>query len=703
MPNYKSLVEQTIKGSTESAYALYLASLKQVYYSALKKTNNDVRTKYVVRDAYIQSIKNIDRLEFPEQYPVWIQSLSNIATDFYLKNRKGYLRLEIGGVNDGPWDQNECDEFSVGEAFAKDLWREIVLGINGGMLEPALPENSRPDGRASQLDDAQIEGILAKMSILKATVKKRAVIICAAIVVAFAVITGLVTYNYNQKHRDRRLSTLSEVYASPEEEKVNAIAKAISSELAGEIGEIYAMSDNTYYVMIYVNDRAAGGALVSYVETNEGDSYKLLSQTDNALTDEEIQALAQDQYLRVNYSSSPEGENALEAAVNKAGETELDAIDNSVSINKNGLGSAVASAISERDKLSEIFDIKEDINVMLSVKCRHVDLTKPVKITIDKSVEEMIGNAGYLRIVLNDNRHCLKFSSQQIKQLCGQYGSVSVKLQAENNKIYNISFWGPDGLESEKLFGDVIFVLPSDSENAYVCASYSGGKTYAEGSENRGGTYDAVEGTISFPVSHSGRYEIIGSTTALFDVGELDDETRRACEFVASLNFIPEKEKGNFKPYKDMTRGEFIEALGKMFFTTDKTQEAGFNDIGSNDELYAYIAAGHAENIVLGVEGDNFKADQIITVEELLTMAGKTMVLKDEGKTVSSINDAAVKFSIPLIFADSKDLSWFSVDPVKTLILFNILPIEGRLQPQSPASRSYAALILHRMYKQVYQ
>ena len=694
MLNYKSLVEQTINGSTESAYALFLSTFKQVYYFALKKTNNDVRTKFVVRDAYIQSFKNIGRLDYPEQYPVWIQSLANMATDFYVQNRKRYASLDTGAVKKGPWNQKEFDTFAVSEAFANELWKEIVTGINGGMIDPALKESKQPELHEAPIDDAQIESILAKMSVLKAKVRKRTVIIAAAVIAAVALVTGLAVYSYNQKHKDRRFSALSDVYASPEEGKVSEIARIISAELAGEVGEIYSISDNTYYVMIYVNNRAVGGALVSYVETNEGESYKIISQTEKALSEEDAQALVSDQYLGVNYSADGGAENAIEAAVNKAGETEIESKNNTVSIDKNGLNDALAAAESERDKLAGIFDIDEDINVMLSVKCRHVDLTKPVSITIDKSVEEMIGNAGYLRIVLNDSRHCLRFSSEQIKQLCSQYGSVSVKLQAENNRIYNISFWGPDGLESEKLFGDVLVILPSDSENAYVYANYNGGHTYAEGAENRGGIYDPAEGTISFPVLHSGRYEIIGSTTALFDVAELNEENRKACEFAASLDFIPVGPDGNFKPYRNMTRGEFVEALGRMFFTTDKSQDAGFADIGTDNELYDYIAAGHAGNVVLGVEDGNFGGDQIITVEELLTMAGKTMVLKCKG-----IKDA----SIPLLFDDAEKISLFAREPIKNLVACGIIPSLGRLDPQTPASRAFAALILERMYKQVYQ
>lgn len=703
MVNYKSLVEQTVKGSTESAYALFLSTFRQVYYSALKKTQNDSETEKLVRDAYIMAIKNIGRLEYPEQFPVWVQSLANMVTDYYLETRGSFTPLETGCVSNGPWSQKECDELNLSEAFAMKLWADIVCGINGN---PRSPEESKEAGKEdslSNIDNSEIENILAKMSLLRAKIRRRDKIIAVAAVLALTLIIGVLSYNYNQKKRYRHYSALAQVYSSPEAEKVNEIASAISGELAGEVGEIYELSENTYYVVIYLNNRAAGGAIVSYVETNEGNPYNVVSKSDKNLSEDDVNSLLEDPYLRLNYSPSLSDDTAIEDAINSAAETELEARDNQIGLDKNNLLDAALSGNAEKDKLGGIFGLSEDVNVMLSVRCRHVDLTKPVKITIDKSVEEMIGKAGYLQIILNDNRHCIRFTSDQIKELCKQYGTVSIKLQAENNRIYNISFWGPNGKEAEALFGDVVFILPADSESSYVYANYSGGNTYAEGSENRGGSFDPVEKTISFSVSHSGRYELMGTDTALFDVDGLDEETRKACEFVAAMGFIPAGEDGNYKPYKDLTRGEFVKALGRMFFTTDKTQQAGFKDIDTDDELYEYIAAGHAENVVLGVAGDNFGGNNIITVEELLTMAGKTMVLKDDGKNVSSINDAAVKFSIPLIFADSKDLSWFAVDPVKTLILFDILPLEGRLQPQNPASRSYAALILHRMYKQVYQ
>ena len=41
MLNYKQLVNQLKNGSTEAAYALFLATFKQTYYTALKQTKND--------------------------------------------------------------------------------------------------------------------------------------------------------------------------------------------------------------------------------------------------------------------------------------------------------------------------------------------------------------------------------------------------------------------------------------------------------------------------------------------------------------------------------------------------------------------------------------------------------------------------------------------------------------------------------------
>ena len=722
MLNYKQLVEQLKNGSTESAYALFLATFKQVYYTALKKTKNDVRTKYVVRDAYIQSIKNIGRLQYPDQFPVWTQQIANTAADNYLSKRKSFTQLHSNAVSDGPWSQEECDSLNISESFANEIWAQIVHGINGDPLEPALRSDFQevfpavnpapgissgdvPDGAEWQVNSEQLENILAGMSMLKTKTKKRAALMVAAAIIVLAIITGILSYSYNKNRRTRRYSALSNIYSTPAEEKAHEIASTISRELAGQIGEIYEMSDNTYYVVIYLNNEAAGGAMVSFIETNEGSSYKVISQTDKNLSSDEVAELAKDPYLRVDYSASNRKSNAIEDAVNAASEAEFDVFGNSLSLGKDQLAETAGKAADEKEKLSGIFDLdEENINVMLTVKCRHVDLTKPVRITIDSSVAEMLGDFGSLQIVLNDNRHCMRFSSEQVRELCAQYGSVTINVQAENNRIYNIKFTGIDGNETEELFGDVIFVLPADTELSYVYANYGGGRTYAEGGENRGGSFDPVEQTISFPVSHTGRYEIMGTKTELFDVDDLSEEMREACEFAASMQFIPAGDDGNFRPYNYMTRGEFIEALGMMFFTTDKTQQAGFTDITRADEIYDFVAAGFAGEVINGRADGSFGADIIISVEELLTMAGKTMILKaGDDERLAGMDGALNSPEIELSYSDKDEISGYAEDPVRILIAMDVISAEGKLGPKMPASRSYAALVLQRMYSQVFE
>ena len=711
MLNYKQLVNQLKNGSTEAAYALFLATFKQTYYTALKQTKNDERTKYVVRDAYINAIKNISSLSYPEQFPVWVQSLSNVSADAYLRERKVYNALKKDGVSDGPWDQKECDEFNVSTYFANEIWTDIVRGINGEKIQSAvIGEAKAAEGpyrivTDDEMDVEKVDNVLVKLSLFKSEINKRRIVICTAIVLVLAAAAGMISYGFNQKRNNHRMSVLTDIYSSPAEEKASKIAQALSNELAGEVGEIYAMSDNTYYVVIYLNNKAAGGAVVSFVETNEGESLRVISESDQAITDEQLEALADDQYLTLNYASDGASEeNALESAINKAAETEKDAKDNQISLDRNDLQQAAEAGQNEKEKISEIFNIEEDINVMLTVRCHHVDLTQPVNITIDESVKEMIGNAGYLQIVLNDNRHCLRFSSDQIRELCSRYGSISVKLQAENNRIYDIDFWGPNGKETEMLFGDVLVTLPADSELSYVYANYNGGQTYAQGAENRGGSYDPVEKTVSFPVSHSGRYEIMGNKTTLFDVDALNEETKQACEFAAAMGFIPAGKDGNFNPNLYLTRGEFVEALGKMFLTTDKTQQVGFRDINRDDELYDFIAAGFAGEIINGRADGSFGAELLITVEELLSMSGKTMSLKAaDDERLAELNNPVNSFTSVLAFSDSAEISAYAVKPIGTLVALDIIPAEGKLGPRNPASRSYAALVLKKMYDCVFE
>lgn len=724
MIDYKQLTLQAQNGSSESAYVLFLSTLKQVFYTVLKKTENDERSKYVVRDAYIQAFKNIQKLEHPEVFPVWVQAFSVSVADEYIRRRKTVTGRVDNPVGQGPWDQKECDSFEIEESLAKEIWAGVLFGVAGKPVESAVaagPAEGRPDAdEVITLDGSKVEALLTQVSMEKAKARRRRKFIFAAVVLCIAVVAGAVTVGWNKTHKSRRMTGIGSLYNNVSDAKVLKFASALSRQLAGQIGEIYEMSDNTYYVVIYLNNEASGGALVSFEGADDSDeaSFKIISKTDRVLSDEEIEALSDDQYMRVDYSASKRtNANAIEDAINAAGEGELEADGNSVMIDEGVLDEIISKSDAEKEKLSGIFGIDdpdEALNVMLTVRCRHVDMTRPVRLVLDESVAQMIGEGGQLQIVLNDDRHCIRLSGKQLEKLCSEYGSVTVNIQAENNRIYNIAFAGPDGRETEQLYGDMEFVFPADSSLTYVYASYRGGQSYAEGSENRGGTYDEKSGTIVFPVSRSGRYELIGDETELFDISGLEEETKNACEFAASMEFIPAGTDGNFRPNQNMTREGFVEALGKMFFSTDKSKTVDFTDVEKGDEVYDFVAAGFAENVVKGLSDGSFGGSRVITREELLTMAGKTLVYKGYGAGAeatgsngadageNSVGKAGEKTAVKLNYEDRNQISKFARESIQVAADCGLIPADGKLEPQNPATRAWAAVILYRMYELIF-
>lgn len=136
-----------------------------------------------------------------------------------------------------------------------------------------------------------------------------------------------------------------------------------------------------------------------------------------------------------------------------------------------------------------------------------------------------------------------------------------------------------------------------------------------------------------------------------------------------------------------------MEALGKMFLTTNKNYKVYFGDVNPDDPDYDYIAAAWNNEIIYGYNG-KFKADAIASNEEVLALCAKTLVACDYCNFIEDSEEAKSKIT----YTDKDSISKFAVVPVATAVEQKIVDGKGMLSPKNNATRAFAALVLYRMY-----
>ena len=468
------------------------------------------------------------------------------------------------------------------------------------------------------------------------------------------------------------------------EREVSRLANTLSLQLSGQVGEIYPLSDDMYFVSINLGYGGVEGLVVQY---ELAENAVRVSSPENAdLTESELEKLTGERYMQVLYNPAGSGSGALkgdamDAAPGAEAPLPSDAAETPAPTK------TPITAASDGDSY-EMVEGAGDFSILLRINCRNVDFSRPMTVILDAAISKAIGEAGGLQIVLNDAQHCITLSTEQLNRLCEAYGSVTLRFFAQSERQYSIAYYSETGQKITELFSSMTFTLPADGPMTYVFAVYD------SGTESRGGVYDSENETISFPVARSGTYELIGREAEIRDAGAMDDETAEAAYFLASLDFMPPDDNGNFRPEATMTRNEAIGVIGRMFLATDPALRSEYPDVDLSDPAYAYITFGTSSAIVTGLGDGTFRGESEISREDLLTICGRTLLYR-RGEEAAEADD-------PLGFEDEASLSGYARGPVSALLERGILSPGGDLRPKDLATRGEAAVLLYRMYCVLY-
>lgn len=700
MLDYEQQLSLALTGDEAALGALYSETVASVYYSALKITGQPYRAHLVTVRTYLLAFENLSRLAYPQAFPIWLDRLCvylsyHAAADRYSGAELGEARrqliaflrhfhrmsdaeiaellaLEEQAVTDcdAQLETADAEEFLIGKDAVLGIWhdiqnRAVPFSDDAEAVLPASDEEA-PDAAQQCEQKGRIANAEYRKKRRKRILLRVGAGVLAAAVVAFAVLAA----------RNARRPESGKTYR-----EVSELASTLSLQLSGQVGEIYQLADDMYFVSINLGYGSVEGLVIQYELTENA---ILLSSPDAAqLSTEELEKITGDRYMQVLYNPTGSGRGAAPAGGTdaKPGETpEPTPAAETPTPTKTPVVSSEFEG-SDFDPLEN----RGDFSIMLRINCRNVDLTRPMTVVMDSAISKAIGEAGGLQIVLNDARHCITLSTEQLQKLCSAYGSVTLRLHAQTERQYSIAFYSETGQKITELFSTMTFTLPADGPMTYVFAIYD------SGTESRGGVYDRENETISFPVYLSGVYELIGSEREIRDIDEMDEDTAAAAYFLSALEFMLPDAEGNFRPNDTMTRNEAVSIIGRMFLATDESLTSAYPDVDFSDPAYAYITFGTATNILTGVGDGTFRGEADISREDLITICGRTLLYRFRRQSQGA-PDA------PLGFDDEAQLAGYARDSAALLIENGILPAEGALRPKESATRGEAAALLYRMY-----
>lgn len=518
------------------------------------------------------------------------------------------------------------------------------------------------------------------------------------------------------------------VSETDEAELVNAIARAVADAVGGEITGIYELSDGVYYVIILV-DGTEKGVLVKGCRSDGNVTWNVSQVDDQPLSQEQLDDLihryASTSNITLDYGKlsgsdlstdeviaylQTQLDNMDGLAPNDAAKSELGAYiesaisatcsasvsgkDNRLTLDAEEVASLSQSAHETLQQYQALLDenditLNKPIVVIIQILWKNMDAGSPCQITLDQSLAEAL-NGCSLRLLLGDGTHSVQVSQERLQTLLNAYGTVYIQISRSADGIYTVTFLDAEENVIDKLAAPIMMTLPASNLFSTIMVSYS------QGSDNWGGQYDAVNGTIAFEALYSGQYQVIENSAEISDIADLPEEVRTAIAFLVSKGYMSLTD-GAFDPDGTLSRYDFTQALVGMFFSLDRTLTTSFSDVPTDSPYYSYVASAEEKNIVEGIGDSTFGGEINMTVEQMLALAARTLM---DQKGYTTPEDAAEYLAS---FEDAELISSWANDQVALAVREGVMDRGGMLAPQADITRAQAALILYRLFLLLYE
>ena len=262
-----------------------------------------------------------------------------------------------------------------------------------------------------------------------------------------------------------------------------------------------------------------------------------------------------------------------------------------------------------------------------------------------------------------------------INAITGEIGTVQMTLAHDGEFGFVLTLTAPLGAENEGLWA-----------NLYRYDESGGTMTFQTAAQVD------KDGNVALRFTHASQYAIV-----------LDDKSHQlpftdvpegawyvdAVAYVYRHDLMDGVGSNLFAPNAVLTRAMAVTILYRLEGSPAVTTDAGFNDVAAGTWYTDAVNWAAANNIVNGVEGNNFDPTGSLTREQMATVLYRYAQYK--GADVSAAGDISG-------FADSANVSSWAVDAVKWAVGSGLVNgVEGNaLAPQGTSTRAQAATVLMR-------
>ena len=501
--------------------------------------------------------------------------------------------------------------------------------------------------------------------------------------------------------------------------QVKALAEEATKKFNGTVGEIYKLSDDLYYVTIYVDGEFIGGTVVKNV--SNGTSWTVVESDNEVMSEEKLaQIVTKDNSVSnivIDYKETKNAEKHIDKVLeniegttpNAAAKEELadyaqkyiaensegalKATDNCVVIDSKTISKAAESATDAKSEIDAVLEkhtieLNKKITVILRIVCRNMKSDEPMQITFDGSCLESMGDADAVYVELCDG-YGAKISKENLSVLVDKFGKITVTITKTEDNSYNIQFADANSSVIHQIPVSMTFILPAENELSTVYAEYQGG------TDNWGGQFDEAKKELSFETPYTGKYTVKEETADITDIAELSEEHQKAIRFMVSKGYFSVDE-GKFNPNDTLTRYSFSESLVRMFFMLDRSMTSSFTDVSKESPYYPYVASGENANIIEGYDDNTFRGENDVLREEVIALCSRTLRERKGYAEPESPSDL-------LHFTDNDKIPEWAKSEIALAVRETLIQDGGLLSPDTAITRADSALLLYRLFMLLYE
>jgi len=208
--------------------------------------------------------------------------------------------------------------------------------------------------------------------------------------------------------------------------------------------------------------------------------------------------------------------------------------------------------------------------------------------------------------------------------------------------------------------------------------------------ENRGGTYDAATGTITFKTNHFSKYFAQHNNISFKDLGNVA-WAQEQIGVMTAKGIINGTGEGNFSPDSNITRGDFLLLLVKTLGLS-ATVDSNFSDVKPTDYYYEAIGVAKKLGLTKGTGSNTFEAEKEISRQDMMVLVAKAM------KVAGKLQNTGVPSDLE-VFKDKNSVAEYAAADVATLVKAGLVKGSGsNIEPNGSTTRAEAAVLLYRIY-----